>query len=489
MKNSKSSIFGGLFWSFGERIIAQLVTTIVTIVLARILDPTHYGIISIVTVFITFCNIFVSGGFGSAVVQKKDAIEEDFNVAFAISLSVSIILYIIIFISAPFIADFYHMSELTWVMRVMGIRLIFASLNTIQHAYIQKKMQFKKFFFATLFGTVISAFIGIFLALHNFGVWALVAQYLSNTIIDSIVLLFVGGWKPKIQFKKEVAKKLFSFGWKVLVTEFIYTLANDIRSLIVGKCFGSKDLAFFDQGKRYPALFVNNINSAINKVMLPTYSSKQEKINELKFILRKSVRLGIFILSPILIGFAVISENVVLLMLTEKWLPCVPFIQIFCISFLTRPLETSCHQALLAIGDSGIVLKIILSINVVSLLLIFIIIFTIKSVLLVAICSLISAFVSFLLFMIMSCKKIGYMPREQIKDIIPSLLLGITMGGIVFLIGKIQLPTLIVLIIQIISGIIIYVLLSKVFKVNAYIYLIEKVKGIFKKNNKVINEQ
>ena len=260
-EEKKNSIFGGLFWTFGERIIAQLVSLVVTIILARLLDPEHYGIISIVTVFITFCNIFVSSGFGSAVVQKKNADDDDFNTAFMIGFIISLILYAVIFTFSPFIGNFYNMPLLSPVMRIMGLRLILASFNTIQHAYIQKNMQFKKFFFATLIGTVISAVVGIIFAVLGFGVWALVAQYLTNTIIDSIVLLLIGQWKPKFVLKKSRAKKLFSFGWKVLVTEVVYTLEGDIRSLIVGKVFGSADLAYYDQGKKYPSLLVTNINS------------------------------------------------------------------------------------------------------------------------------------------------------------------------------------------------------------------------------------
>ena len=380
-----SSVVGGLFWTFGERITAQLVTTIVTIILARILDPVHYGMISIVTVFITFCNIFVSGGFGSAVVQKKDATELDFNTAFMISFSVSIILYIIVFISAPYISVFYQMNELTLVIRVMGLRLIIASLNTIQHAYIQRQMKFKKFFFATLFGTIISAVVGITLAYLGLGVWALVAQYLTNTTIDTIVLLFVSEWKPKFEFKLQNAKKLFSFGWKVLGTELIYTLEGDIRSLIVGKVFGSADLAYYDQGKKYPSLFVTNISASINKVMLPAYSKEQDNLKLLKELLRKSIRIGVFLLAPLLIGFAIVSKNFILLLLTEKWLPAVPYIQIFCIVYLTRPLETACHQALLAIGESGLVMKIMLGINLFALMTVIVAVFILHSVLMIAV--------------------------------------------------------------------------------------------------------
>ena len=477
-----NSILGGIFWSFGERITAQLVTTIVTIILARLLDPEHYGIVSIVTIFVTFCNIFVSGGLGSAVVQKKNPTSDDFNTAFVMSFSISVLLYLVLFFLAPLIASFYGMNELTAVTRVMGIRLIVASLNTIHHAYIQKQMKFKKFFYATLFGTIISAVIGLLLAYRGYGVWALVAQHLTNTTIDTIVLLFVSGWIPKLIFKIDNAKKLFSFGWKVLVTELIYTLEGDVRSLIVGKVFGSADLAFYDQGRKYPALFVNNLNSSINKVMLPAYSKKQDDLVQLKNMLRKSIRVGIYLLAPLLIGFAVISNNFVSLILTDKWLPCVPYIQIFCIIYLTRPLETSCHQALLAIGDSGIVMKIMLIINVFALSTVLIAVFVFKSVFLIAIGSLLSTFVSIGLFMLMANKKIGYKFKEQIEDVSLVLFASIIMGIIVFIIGKINISIIILIIIQVIVGGIIYFLLSYYMKLDGYIYIKEK---LFKKAKKV----
>ena len=441
-KNGKSSVINGLFWSFGERITAQLVTTVVTIILARILDPSHYGVISIVTVFISLCNIFVTSGFGSAVVQKKEATDADFNTAFVISFSLSIILYVILFVTSPLIAEFYNMYELTAVIRVMGIRLIIASFNTIQHAYVQRQMKFKKFFFATLVGTIISAIVGILLAYFGFGVWALVAQYLTNTTIDTIALRFVCDWKVKIEFDKDKAKSLFSFGSKVLCTELIYTLEGDIRSLIVGKVFGPSDLAYYDQGKKYPSLFVTNISSSINKVMLPAFSKEQDNKEKLKDMLRKSIRIGVFILAPLLIGFALVSNNFILLLLTEKWLPAVPFIQVFCIVYLTRPLESACHQALLAIGDSGLVMKIMLGINALALLTVFIAVFAFKSVFMIAIGSLFSTLISIFLFMFMTYKKIGYSPKEQIKDVLPSLMLSFVMGIFVYFAGLLSIKVI-----------------------------------------------
>lgn len=474
-KKEENNVSKGLMWTFAERITAQLVSTIVTIILARILEPSHYGIISIVVVFISLCNIFATSGFGSAVVQKKNATEVTFNTAFILSMTIGIVLYIIIYCIAPEIANFYKMTELVSVIRVMGLRIPLAAVNTIQQAKIQRDMKFKKFFIVTSIGTTISAFVGIALAYNGLGVWALVAQYLTNTTIDTVSLLLVGGWKPKIQFSKEEAKSIFSFGWKVLLTDLVFTLENDIRSLIIGKVFGSSDLAFYDQGKKYPSLIVTNINSSINKVMLPAYSKQQNDLDRLKEMLRKSIKIGVFLLAPILIGFACVSENFVHVILTDKWIFAAPYIQIFCIAYLTRPLEASCHQGLLAIGRSDLVLYIMIAVNIFALGTVLISVFIFKSVFLIALGSLLTAIISLMSFMIMSWKFINYTPKEQLRDILPTLIISFIMGMIVILIGKIDINPIYELILQILFGGIVYILISRLFKVEAFVYLKEKI--------------
>lgn len=476
----------GLMWTFAERISAQLVSTLVTIILARLLEPSHYGIISIVTVFISLCNVFVASGFGSAVVQKKEASEKTFNTAFILSITIGIIMYSIIFTTSPLVAKFYNMKQLTAIMRVMGIRIPLAALNSIQQAYIRREMKFKKFFLSTLIGTIISAFIGLWMAYAGLGVWALVVQYLTNTFIDSIVLLIVGGWRPRLQFSKQDAKYIFSFGWKVLVTDLIFTLENDIRSLIIGKQFGSSDLAYYDQGKKYPALLVSNINASIDKVMLPEYSRNQDDIKKLKQMLRKSIRMGVFILSPILIGFAVVSNNFVKLILTEKWMPCVQYIYIFCIVYITRPLESSCHQALLAIGKSDIVLRIMLTINIFSLITVIIAVFIFNSVFMIAVFSLFTSIVSLLCFMIMISRYIGYSLKEQLKDIVPTFIASIIMGICVICVNCFNINIVSTLITQIIVGIIVYIIVSQLLKIQVFIEFKAKISGKLKIRRKTI---
>ena len=373
------------------------------------------------------------------------------------------------------------MPDLGLVIKVMSIRLPLAALNATQQAYVRRKMEFKKFFIATSFGTIISGFVGIAMALSGFGVWALVAQYLTNTTIDSIVMWFVCGWKPKLQFSLKRAESIYSFGWKVLVSDLVATIEGDIRSLIIGKQFGSSDLAFFDNGKKYPALLVNNIDTAINKVMLPVYSQNQDNIEYLKNILRKSMQLGLFVLAPIMVGLALVADNFVIVLLTEKWLDAVPYIQIFCVYYLTRPIETSAQQAILAIGRSDIVLRIMIIINCISIGTLLIASFVFRSVLLIALGSLLSTLVSLALYLIFSNRLVNYHLKEQIEDILPTFVSIIFMAFGVIAVSVLNVRALWKLIIQIIVGMLCYIIASLFFQKKTMRYVIVQIKKIVNK--------
>ncbi len=473
----QAGIKGGLIWSFGERITAQLVSTIVSIVLARFLEPDHYGIISIVTVFITLCDVFVTSGMGTALVQKKDITEDDYNTALSLNLLLGIVLYCVLFVSAPAIASFYEMNVLCDVIRIMGMRLPVAAINSIQQARIQRKMEFQRFFYATLLGTLSSAAVGITLACIGAGVWALVVQYLTNATINTVALFIIDRWIPRLKISIARAKEIFTFGSKVLASQMISTLTTDIRSLVIGKVFGSADLAFFDQGKRYPALVVNNVNAALNKVMLPAFSKCQDDLLKLKNMLRLSISVGIYVLAPVLIGFAAVSETFVSLILTDKWIPCIPYIQIFCLSYLTRPLESSCHQALLALGHAGVVLRILIVVDVANVLIIFVTVFLLEDILLTALGALLATLVSLLCFMVSARRIIDYLYIEQIYDIIPTLIVSCIMYAGVAWIGKYIDIEWLRFVIQIFIGIAIYLLGSHVLNLSGYQYMKQLIKG------------
>lgn len=457
-------VLSGLIWTFAERISAQLVSLMVGIVLARILTPEHYGAISIVMVLITLCNIFVTSGLGTAIVQKREVDARDYNTAFLLSLAMSLLLYAVLFAGAPLFAAFYRMEELTPVIRVLGLRLVVTSVNTIQHAYIQRAMAFKRFFIATLLGTVVSGLVGVGMAMRGFGVWALVAQYLTNTTVDTVALFFVGGWVPQLQFSRGKAREICSFGMKVLCTQLVFTLGGDIRSLIIGKVFGSADLAFYDQGKKYPAFLVNNINSSIQKVLLPALSRRQSDLAAVKRTVRRCVGLGAYLLCPLLTGFAVIAKAFVLAVLTEKWLDAVPFIIIFCLAYMTRPLESTCHQALLALGKSGLVFRIMVLINTGSLIGVVIAAFLLRSVLWIALCSLITTVISLGCFFAAARHHFDYRLREQAQDLFLPVAMSAVMGGLVYIIGLLPLSPWTALILQVLCGAAIYLGLSLLWK-------------------------
>ena len=485
MESSKQKVAGGLFWSYGERIMAQLVSLIVSIVLARLLDPENYGVISIVMIFITFCDAIVTGGFGNAIVQKKDADELDVNTMLCCSVATSILLYIIIFCAAPYIASFYNMPIIRPILRVLGLRLLISGVNSIQRAWIQKRMLFKRFFISTSFGTIISAVVGISMAYMGKGAWALVGQYLTNSFIDTTVLLITNDWKPRLQFSWKRAKEMLSYGWKVLVTTVVYTIEGDLRSLIIGKKFGSADLAYYDQGKKFPNLLVTNINTSISNVMFPVLSESQNDPTRLKQLCRRAVRIGIYLLSPLLIGLMGVADTFVIAILSEKWAPCIPFLRILTLVFLVRPFTTTCQQSILSVGRSDITLKIEIIVNAVAIGILFYSVFILESVLGIAIGTLIAELVSMGMFMYYENKIIRYSYKEQLQDLLPSLGLATVMGVIVYIVQFLARYNGRALILQVVIGAAFYFAASYVLQFEPFVYLVGMLKE--KLNNPKMN--
>ncbi len=481
-QNSGKSVSKSMFWSFLERIAAQAVSVIVGIILARILSPDEYGIIAIVMIFITLCDVFVSSGFGTALVQKKQVEELDYNTTFWFSFFVSVVLYVALFFTAPVIASFYQIKLLTPVIRVFGIRLIVTSLNTIQVAKVQREMAFKKYFLATIAGTVISCVVGVVMAYAGYGVWALVAQYLTNTLIASLLFAFVCGWVPKFQFSFRKVKEIWGFGSKVLGATLINTGVVEVQSFLVGKVFTAGGLAIFDQGKKYPSLLVNNVNSSISKVMLPFFSNNQEKLDVLKRHLRKTVKISNYILCPLLIGFCAVAPTFVNVVLTPKWSDCIPYVQIFAIMYLTRPHTMICHQALLAINRAGIAMIILTAINVVALGGTLVSVFVFQNMLLVAIFFLAADVLSLIGFAIAMKRYLSWSFREQFLDVFASIAMSLVMGVAVwFLPYVLPVSGAPLLLLQIALGAAIYVGLSAAFRVETFTMVFAKVKNLFKK--------
>lgn len=486
MEKKKNSVASGLFWSYGERIFAQLVSLVVSIILARLLSPENYGVISIVMIFITFCDAIVTGGFGNAIVQKKDADELDVNTMLCCSLSVSALLYAILYFTAPFIAKFYEADIICPLLRVLGLRLLIFGVNSIQHAWIQKQMQFRKFFIASSFGTVLSAVAGISLAFLGAGPWALVAQYLTDSFLDTVILLFTNSWRPKLQFSWERARSLLSYGWKVLLTTIVYTVEGNLRSLIVGKKFGAADLAHYDQGSRFPTLLVSNVHATITNVMFPVLAESQDDPERLKHLTRRTIQVSTYLLTPMLFGLVAVADSFVCAILSEKWMPCIPFLRILTLTYLTRPFSNTCHQAILSIGRSDIILYIMIVLNTLSIGALLYSVFVLESVLWIALTALLLEGVSLILFSVFGKKLLGYRCREQLQDLLPTYLLSATMGACTYFLQFLFRSYLLSLILQVLFGAFFYGLVSWVLQPKPFVYLVrmlcEKVPGEALKN-------
>lgn len=470
----------GLFWSYAERFFAQGITLLVSIVLARILDPEHYGIIAIVTIFITICDALVTGGFGNALVQKKDATDIDFDSISWFSVGVAGVLYIILFLSAPIIASFYNESLLTPVLRVMGIKFIFSAFNSVQQAYVQRKMIFKKFFWATLGSTVISAVVGIGMALKGFGVWALVGQYLSNTVISTIILCFTIDWKLRFRISISSIKELWKFGAGMLAATVTFVFKDNIRSLIIGKRFTSSDLAFYNQGKKYPQLLVTDIVESLGKVMFPVLSAEQDSAEKIKNIMRKSVRVSSYVLTPCIIGLLSVSDTFVLAVLTDKWLPCVRYMRVLSLVYITRPMTTIFQKGLLAIGKTGVNLFHEIITSVLTIILLIVAVFVFDSIILIAWSYVLIMILGLIVFSIFIKKYFVYSFCEMLSDYLPPFVLSCVMGAAALACGAVFSVPMIRLIVQVVAGAIVYIVLSCIFKIDGFMYLKKTVSNIKK---------
>ena len=475
----KGKVISNFIWRFAERCGAQLVSFVVSIVLARLLEPSVYGTVALVTVFTTILQVFIDSGLGTALIQKKNADDLDYSSVFYFNFVVCIILYLGMFITAPYIAKFYGNMSLIPVIRVISLTLIISGVKNIQQAYVSKRLLFKRFFFATLGGTLFSAVLGIFMAYIGMGVWALVAQQLSNAMIDTMILWITVKWRPKAVFSWERLKSLLAYGWKLLVAVLLDTVYNNLRNLVIGKMYSSADLAFYNQGDKFPKIIVTNINTSIDSVLLPTLSSEQDNKARVKEMTRRAIKTSTYIMAPLMMGLAFCAKTVVELVLTQKWLPCVPFLQIFCITYMFYPVHTANLNAIKAMGRSDIFLKLEIIKKIVGMSLLLSTMWF--GVMAMAYSLLVSCVLSQIINSWPNKRLLGYGYLEQLRDLIPGVILAVMMGICVYFIGYINLPNIIVLIIQVIVGATIYIVMSIVFKLESFLYLWNMVKTYLKK--------
>lgn len=468
-----NKVASGLVWTFAERIFAQGVSFLVSILLARLLLPEEYGAVSMTMVFISLANVLVANGLGEALIQKRESTEDDFSTVFVCSLVFSVILYSVLFVAAPTVSKFYSL-DITKLLRVLSLKIPLTAINGIQHSYVAKHMIFRKMFWGTSIGTLISGVVGVILAFCGCGAWALIAQYLTNSLIDTIVLWIILPWKPRLYFKLDRAKELIPYGWRIMVSSLLNTVFNEARSLIIGKAYTSADLAYYQKGNQFPALVINNIDTAIGKVVFPAMSTVSNDLSKLRNMARKSVKLTTFVIFPIMLGMFAAADRIVILLLTEKWISAVFYLRLACIFYALQPLQTADWQIIKASGRADLCIKLEMIKKVIGLILI--IVAAPISVEAIGISGVVTALLSVIINMIPAKKLAGYSVWEHFQDIYKTLIAASCMVVVVIAIGEYIDSLLGGLLLQIVIGVFVYLLISLMLKNEAAnnIYMIIK---------------
>ena len=474
--NSRRSVFSGLFWVYSETIAAQLVTFIVTIILARLLSPNDYGTIALVTVFVNVANVFVNNSFSYALIQKKDVDELDYNTMFWFNLSISAFLYILLFFGAPYISRYYDIAILCPVLRVLAIKVPVSAYNSIQLAKVAKELKFKKSFISTSGSTFVSGIIGIILAYKGYGIWALAVQVISNAVLNTIFLMAIVEWHPRIQFSWGRLQPLFQFGWKILATGLMFTGFSEFVKLVIGKRYSTDELGYYEKGSQFPHFIASNVDTTINRVLFPTLSNQQDDRKRLVEVTRRSAKTGAYIMTPILFGLAITAPTIIHLLLTDKWLPCVPFVQLLSFSWWLQPTQSCSIQGIKAIGRSDVYLHVEIFAKVFAVIALILSILLFDSTLAIACSLLLAQIFAVIVYGYYAEKLLGYKIKEQVYDLFSCGVIGLIMMIVVYFVGLIDVNEIVLLCIQTIIGAVVYIVFSKLFRLEEFSYLLGLVK-------------
>lgn len=472
--DNKQKVVYNLIWRFMERFGSQLVSFVVQIVLARMLAPSVFGTVAKVTIITSILLVFVDSGMANSLIQKKDPDDLDFSSVFFFNLAFCLVLYAGLFTAAPAIARFYKDAQLAAIIRVLGLTVVVAGVKNVQQAYVSKTLQFKRFFFATLGGTLLSAVVGIAMVYAGFGVWAIVAQQLTNVTVNTGILWLTVGWKPKWMFSFARLKGLLSYGWKLLVSGLLDTVYNKLREILIAVFYTDADLAFYNRGMTYPNLLVENINASIDSVLLPVLSAEQEHKEQVRNMTRRAIRVSTYVMMPLMMGLAVCAEPLIRLLLTEKWLPCVPYMRIFCFSYAFYPLHTANLNAIKAMGRSDLFLKLEIIKKVIG---VAVLAITLPyGVYAMALSLLFTSVLSQLINSWPNAKLLSYSYAKQLKDMLPAILLSVVMGLAVYPVTLLGWSDWLTLPVQVILGAVVYIAGSVFFKLDSFNYLLSILK-------------
>ena len=470
-ENLKRKTVSGVMWSAIERFSLQGVQFVMQLVMARLLLPSDYGMIAMLTIFLQIAQAFIDSGFTNALIQKKDRTEVDYSTVFYFNIIIALLFYCILFVSAPLIAKFYNMPDLILVMRVMALSLIKLSFSAVHKTKLTIEINFKIQSKITLIAAGISGIIGVGIAYWGYGVWALVYQSILNAMLTTILFNCFYRWKPLKTFSMKSFKRLFSFGSKLLVSGLIHTVYYNLYGIVIGKRFSAAELGYYTRAEQFAILPSYNLSAIITRVTFPILSSIQDDNERLASTYRKYIRLSSYLIFPLMVGLASLANPLVDLFLTEKWNGTVALLQILCFDWMFDHLSGINLNLLYVKGRSDLALRleIIKKIIAITILLASIPLGIIGMCLGRVLYSLIATYAN----TYYTNSLIGLSFRTQLKDIIPYLILSLAMGGVVYATTYLGLSNIIQLIIGITIGILFYISISYIFKITSLKVLLQ----------------
>lgn len=467
-------MLGGVIWTLMNKFLSQGISFVVSVVLARLLLPEDYGVIAMLNIFIMFSSVLIDAGFGTALIQKKDADDLDYNTVFYGSTFIGLLMYIICYFAAPYVSLFFKEPQLTIVMRVFLISFVWSGYNSVLNAWITKRLLFKKFFYRTLFANILSAFVGIAMAYYGYGVWALIGQSFTSSIVGLITLQASVDWHPGLMYSWERAKGMLSFGSKILIANCIGQGFNQLKSLLIGRMYTSADLALFNKGGSFPKMIVSNTTGAMNTVLFPAMAQYSDNKEKIRSMMSRSIKLSSYIMFFFVTMLIIISEPLVRILYTEKWVGCVPYMQMVCLQLMLEILSGINLNAMSALGKGNTIVK--LEIYKKPVFLIMTVIGVYISVFALAVTLPLYAIYADIVNMRPNKKYLGYTFSEQIKDIAPGSLLAFFMFIIIYPIKYLELGDWCTMLLQISLCIVYQIVLSWIFKIEMYYYTLELAK-------------
>ena len=465
----KNKTIKGVGWSAADALLGQGVTFIVGLVLARLLSPDEYGLIGICLIFTTVLNGIVDSGFSNALIRKKDITDEDYNTMFTTNMAISIILYVLLFVSAPFVSDFFHRVELTALVRVTGLVLFCNALSITQVTILAKRIDFKTKTKASLVSAVVSGVIGIAMAFIGFGVWSLVTQQLSRQLLYTLSLWVLNKWCPKFTFYKDSFKYMWGFGWKLLASGILNNVWNQLYQVVIGKCYTPSTLGHYTRANDYANLFSANLTSIVQRVSYPVLSEMQDNKERMVLGYRKLIKVTMFVTTVCMISLGAVAEPMIYTLIGTKWYEAATYLPLICVSMSLYPLHAINLNILQVLGRSDIFLYLEVPKKIVGLIPIGIGIFCGIYYMLLA--SIFTGFISLYLNTWYTGKALGYTFLKQLRDIFPSYLTAFVIALAVYFLKYLSLPYYIVLVIQIFIGIVVGLIVSELFKFEEYLEL------------------